>query len=86
MPDNDALRWWLLGGLLVALPITAYHRIRAHRSGDRIDRRQEGLFILVTLRPVGFMFLISLTLYLSDPARMAWRQCHCHWGCGGPAW
>jgi protein-S-isoprenylcysteine O-methyltransferase Ste14 len=72
MPDNDALRWWLAGGLLVALAIIGYHRIRAHRSDDRLDRRQEGLFILLTLRPVAFVFLISLILYLWDPARMAW--------------
>ena len=72
MSDNDTLRWWLLGGLLVAFPITAYHRIRAHRSDDQLDRRQEGLFILLTLRPVAFVFFVSLILYLSNPARMAW--------------
>ena len=72
MSDNDTLRWWLLGGLLVAFSIIAYHRIRAHRSEDQLERRQEGLFILLTLRPVGFLFFISLSLYLSNPARMAW--------------
>ena len=72
MADNDTLRWWLLGGLLVAFPIAAYHRIRAHRSDDRLDRRQEGLFILLTLRPVAFVFFVSLSLYLANPARMAW--------------
>jgi protein-S-isoprenylcysteine O-methyltransferase Ste14 len=72
MPDDHTLRWWLLGGLLVAFPIVAYHRIRAHRSDDALDRRQEGLFILLTLRPVAFVFLIGLGLYLSNPARMAW--------------
>jgi protein-S-isoprenylcysteine O-methyltransferase Ste14 len=72
MPDNDTLRWWLLGGLLVAFPITAYHRILAHRPDDQLDRRQEGLFILLTLRPVAFVFFIGLGLYLSNPVRMAW--------------
>jgi protein-S-isoprenylcysteine O-methyltransferase Ste14 len=72
MLDEDALRWWLLGGLLVAFPITAYHRIRAHRSDDQLDRRQEGLFILLTLRPAALVFFITLVLYLSNPARMAW--------------
>ena len=72
MSDNDTLRWCLLGALLVAFPITAYHRIRAHRSNDQLDRRQEGLFILLTLRPVALVFFVSLILYLSNPARMAW--------------
>ena len=72
MPDNDTLRRWLLGGLLVALSITAYHRIRAHRSNDRLDRRQEGWFILATLRPAALVFFIGLSLYFANPARMAW--------------
>ena len=72
MPDDNVLRWWLMGGLLVAFPIMAYHRIRAHRSDDRLDRRHEGFFILLTLRPIALVFFISLILYLANPARMAW--------------
>jgi protein-S-isoprenylcysteine O-methyltransferase Ste14 len=69
---DDTLRWWLVAGGLVALPIVAYHRIRAHRSGDPLDRRQEGVFILATLRPAAFLFLVSVVIYLWNPARMAW--------------
>jgi protein-S-isoprenylcysteine O-methyltransferase Ste14 len=72
MMDEDALRWWLLGALLVPLPIVMYHRVKAHRYGDRLDRRQEGLFILFTLRPVAFVFLVSFGLYVWNPASMAW--------------
>lgn len=72
MNEEDTLRWWLLAGLLVVLPIIAYHRIKAHRSGEPLDRRQEGLFILATLRPMGLVFFVSLVMYLVNPARMAW--------------
>jgi len=72
MPDDDTLRWWLLGSLLVVIAITAYHRIRAYRSDHHLDRRQEGLFILLTLRPTALVFFVGLSLYLSNPARMAW--------------
>ena len=72
MTDDDALRWWLVGSLLVALAVIVYHRIRAHRSVDRFDRRQEGLFILSTLRPVAFVFLITVVVYLVNPAKTAW--------------
>jgi protein-S-isoprenylcysteine O-methyltransferase Ste14 len=72
MRDDGALRWWLVGTLVIAFAIIAYHRVRAHRSVDRFDRRQEGWFILMTLRPVAFVFLISLVLYLLNPPRIAW--------------
>ena len=72
MMEEDTLRWWLLGVLLIPLPIVMYHRIKAHRSDDRLDRRQEGLFMLWTLRPVALVFFASTVLYLRDPAQMAW--------------
>jgi protein-S-isoprenylcysteine O-methyltransferase Ste14 len=72
MNEEDTLRWWLLAGLLAVFPIMAYHRIKAHRSGEPLDRRQEGLFILATLRPIGLVFFVSVGMYLVNPARMAW--------------
>jgi protein-S-isoprenylcysteine O-methyltransferase Ste14 len=53
-------------------PIMLYHRIKAHSSREPLDRRQEGVFVLATLRPVGLVFLVSLIVYLVNPARMAW--------------
>ena len=70
--EEDTLRWCLLAGLLAWFSIVAYHRIKAHRSGEPLDRRQEGLFILATLRPIGLVFFVSLGMYLVNPARMAW--------------
>ena len=72
MNEEDTLRSWLLAGLLVVLPIVAYHRIKAHRSGEPLDRRQEGLFVLATLRPIGLVFFVSVGMYLVNPTRMAW--------------
>jgi protein-S-isoprenylcysteine O-methyltransferase Ste14 len=70
--DPQPYRVALAIGAAVIFPIAIYHRLRAHNSGDRLDRRQEGLLILLTLRPVGFTFLVSLILYLVNPARLAW--------------
>jgi len=72
MSEEDTLRWWLLATLVALFPIIAYHRIKAHRTGESLDRRQEGLFILATLRPIAFVYFISLIMYLVNPARMAW--------------
>jgi protein-S-isoprenylcysteine O-methyltransferase Ste14 len=69
---DDSLRWWLIAGICVWFPIVAYYRILAHRTREPLDRRQEGLFMLATLRPAGLAFFVSLFVYLVNPARMAW--------------
>jgi len=72
MSEEETLRWSLLAGMLAVFPIIAYHRIKAHRAGESLDRYQEGLFILATLRPIGLVFFVSLAIYLVNPTRMAW--------------
>jgi protein-S-isoprenylcysteine O-methyltransferase Ste14 len=72
MNPEDTFRNALIVGLLAVFPIMVYHRIKAHRSREPLDRRQEGVFILATLRPVGLVFFVSLIVYLVNPARMTW--------------
>ena len=72
MTQNEWLRWCLLAGLLIWLPIVAFHRIKAHRSREPLDRRKEGLFILATMRPIALVFFVSVATYLVNPSRMAW--------------
>jgi protein-S-isoprenylcysteine O-methyltransferase Ste14 len=71
MGDDAIFRWVLLVGLLILIPIAACHRIQAH-TGEKLDRRQEGVFILLTLRPVGFLMMAGLFAYIVDPSFMAW--------------
>ncbi len=61
-------------GAAILLPIVAYQRLMSQRAGDRLDRRQEGLFILVTLRPVGVLCMLGLVAYTIDPTWMAWSK------------
>jgi protein-S-isoprenylcysteine O-methyltransferase Ste14 len=49
-----------------------YHRIRSQATRERLDRRQEGLFILFTLRPLGIAAMLGLVAYMIDPDWMAW--------------
>ena len=74
MDRDEPFRTLLMWALLAVLPIMLYHRLKAHSSGEPLDRRQEGWFILVTLRPMGLAFLVGLILYLVNPARMAWAS------------
>ena len=53
MEYEQTFRFILILGIAVIVPIGAYHRIKSQATGEKLDRRQEGIFILVTLRPIG---------------------------------
>lgn len=57
---------------LAILPIGIYHRLKSQSTREPLDRRQEGLFILATLRPVGGLFWFGLIAWMLNPAWMAW--------------
>jgi protein-S-isoprenylcysteine O-methyltransferase Ste14 len=56
-------------GLLVLMGIGVFHRLKA-RTGERLDRKQEGLFILVALRLVALGGMIGLIAYFLNPANL----------------
>lgn len=75
MIDPDRIfRILLIAGFLIFLPMMAYHRLKAHATREPLDRLQEGLFILVTLRPAGLAFMAGLVAYMIDPASMQWSS------------
>jgi len=59
-------------GVIVA--IAGYHRVRAAATREPLDRRQEGWFILATLRPAGAALWIGVITYMINPQRMAWSS------------
>ena len=59
-------------GWLILVPILAFHRIRSQMTRERLDRRQEGTFILLTLRPAGFAHMAGVIAYLVNPSSMSW--------------
>jgi protein-S-isoprenylcysteine O-methyltransferase Ste14 len=61
-------------GFLFLLPILLYYRIRSQATRERLDRRQEGLLVLLTLRPVGLAFMAGTVAYIVDPSAMAWSS------------
>src|SRR5687768_4986433 len=73
MDLDSTFRGVLLAGLLILLPIGLYYRVKSH-TGESLDRRREGVFILATLRPLGLLFWLGVFAYLIDPAWMAWSS------------
>jgi protein-S-isoprenylcysteine O-methyltransferase Ste14 len=74
MNHDQPFRAVLIIVFLVVLPIGIYHRIKAQATREKLDRRQEGLFILATLRPVGIAFWLELIAWMVNPGWMAWSS------------
>ncbi len=70
MSDDNLFRYVLLAAFVLVMPIGIYHRLRAATS-ERLDRRQEGLFILISIRLLGLVGMTSFVLFMIDPAWMA---------------
>jgi len=73
MNENHLFRLILLAGFFVFRPIGMYYRLRS-RTAAKLDRRQEGLLMLITLRLVGLSGILGVLLYLVNPDWMAWAN------------
>lgn len=73
MSDDNFFRWLMIAGAVVLLPIGIYHRLRAH-TGEKIDRLQEPLYILIGVRLAGLLGAICLLTYMIHPPSMAWSS------------
>lgn len=74
MNHDQTFRAALIAILLLTLPIGVYHRLKSQSTREKLDRRQEGLFILVTLRSVGIAFWLGLIAWMVDPGWMSWSS------------
>ena len=74
MENEQIFRFILMLGFAVLIPIGAYYRIKSQATGEKLDRRQEGLFILLTLRPMGIAAMLGYVTYMMNPAWMAWSS------------
>ena len=69
---DSTFRAVALANVLLCLPIGVYFRARSQATREKLDRRQEGLFILIGLRLCGLIAWIVFAAYLIDPALVAW--------------
>lgn len=72
--DDRVFRNALLIISCAILPVLLYYRIRSQATREPLDRRQEGLFILLTLRPAAALAYGGIIAFLIDPAYMKWSS------------
>jgi protein-S-isoprenylcysteine O-methyltransferase Ste14 len=74
MNHDQTFRIVLIVGTVILLPIMAYHRLKSQATGEKLDRWQEGRFIVFTLRPVGLITMLGLIAFMINPSWMAWSS------------
>lgn len=74
MNHDSTLRAVLIVVMLVLLPVGMYHRVKSQATREKLDRRQEGLFILATLRPLGAALWFGAFAWMINPGWMAWSS------------
>ena len=72
--SDETFRIILIVGAALVLPVAIYYRVKSQATGEELDRRQEGLAILLTLRPVGLAGALGLIAFMVNPASMAWSS------------
>mgnify|MGYP001289234763 CR=1 FL=1 len=72
MTDDQIFRLVLIAGFAIIMPASMYFRVKSQASRESLDRRQEGLFVLATLRPLGIASMFGLIAYMINPDWMAW--------------
>lgn len=74
MSEEATFRTALAFALLGIGAVGMYHRLASQATDEKLDRRQEGLFVLVTLRAAGLALWLGVLAYLVNPAWMAWSS------------
>ncbi len=74
MQNEDIFRLVLILGFVAVFPIALYHRLKSHASKEKLDRRAEGLFVLLTLRPIALVRMLGLVAWLINPGWMDWSS------------
>lgn len=73
MLDDLLARWIILLGMLTVGPVGVWYRIRSD-SGERLDRRQEGLFLLIGIRAVAAAAFGLIVAFLIRPELLRWSH------------
>ncbi len=72
MDSDNTFRLILAAAMVILFPIGIFHRLRSAATREKLDRRQEGWFILISLRLIGWTTMLGIWAYVLNPEWMAW--------------
>src|SRR5688500_8746919 len=71
----DAMfRPYVVGGFFLVILIALPFRIKSQATGEKLDRRQEGVAMAIVLRLGGLAVWGGVIAFMIDPASMAWSS------------
>ncbi len=73
MADDNTFRLVLIIVIAAFAPFAVYHRVRSI-TNEKLDRWQEGVFILFGLRLSGLPLFVGGIAWIIDPQWMAWSS------------
>ena len=69
---DATFRPYVIAGFFVIILIALPFRIRSQATGERLDRTQEGVAMMIVLRLGGLAVWAGAIAFMIDPALMAW--------------
>jgi len=67
-------RPYVVAGFFLVILIALPFRIRSQATGEKLDRTQEGVAMMIVLRLGGLALWVGVIAFMIDPALMAWSS------------
>ena len=74
MSSENPFRIAVVVVMVLTVAVTAYHRIQAAASGEKISRKDEGYLFAAVLRLSGLCLFIATLAYVISPASVQWAS------------
>ena len=75
MTNLDAtFRPFVVAGFFLVILIALPFRLRSQSTGEKLDRRQEGIGMMIVLRLGGLALWAGVIAFMIDPTLMAWSS------------
>jgi protein-S-isoprenylcysteine O-methyltransferase Ste14 len=71
---DETFRPYVVAGFFLVILIALPFRIKSQATGEKLDRKQEGLAMLIGLRLAGAALWVAAIAYMVNPAAMAWSS------------
>lgn len=74
MTSENPFRIAVVVVMVLTLAVTAYHRLQAAASGEKISRKDEGYLFAAVLRLSGLCLFVATLAYVISPSSVQWAS------------
>lgn len=71
---DATFRPFVIAGFILVIGIALPFRVRSQSTGERLDRTQEGIPLMITLRLAGLALWTGVIAFMISPRSMAWSS------------